>query len=310
LGQGIVVTREIGYDVVTCGGELFGQLPERFRYPGARTIWQNTLATQEAIMRATTLVLLSAVLVPFGVRAQTESQPLDKQVHVQDGGTRVMLESIAVPPMANAPFTLTLQTEWVRSLDGGGTITLVNERRIARDILGRIYEERWMLVPKNGRAKSHMTTIQIADPTNHTLYNCFFDGPHICALTTYSETTSTVYKVDGPPTGPLPNDTGYATREDLGHEFIAGVDTVGTRESVVYNPGVFGNDEKVTVSREYWNAAQLGIDLLSKRSDFQSGTQTFTVTNLDLAEPASQLFELPEGFKVSDRRTTAAVAPN
>lgn len=262
-------------------------------------------------MRAATFVFLSAVLVPLGVHAQTESQPLDKQVRVQDGGTRVMLESIAVPPMANAPFTLTLQTGWVRSLEGGGgTITLVNERRIARDSLGRIYQERWMLVPKNGRAKSHMTTIQIADPNNHTLHNCFFDGPHICALTTYSETTSTVYKVDGPPTGPLPNDTGYATREDLGHEFIAGVDTVGTRESVVYNPGVFGNDEKVTVSREYWNAPQLGIDLLSKRSDFQSGKQTFTVTTLDLAEPAAQLFELPEGFKVSDRRTTAAVAPN
>ena len=261
-------------------------------------------------MRAATFVFLSAVFGAFTVHAQTQSPAPERQVRVQDGGTRVTLESIAIPPKANAPFTLTLQTEWVRSLEGGGTITLVNERRIARDSLGRIYEERWMLVPKNGRAKSHMTTIQIADPNEHTLYNCFFDGPHICALTTYSETTSTVYKVDGPPPGPLPNDTGFATREDLGHEFLVGVDTVGTRESVVYNPGVFGNDQKVTVSREYWFAAPLGIDLLSKRSDFQSGTQTFTVSNLDLAEPASQLFELPEGFKVSDRRTAAAVSPN
>jgi hypothetical protein len=261
-------------------------------------------------MRGATLFFLSAALIPFTVHARTQSPPVEKQVHVEDGGTREVLESIVIPPLANAPFTLTLQTEWVRALADGGTITLVNERRIARDSMGRIYEERWFLVPKNGKIKSRMTTIQIADPNNHTLYNCFFDGQHICTLVNYSATTSTVFKVDGPPPGPLPNDAGYVTRESLGNQLIANVDTVGTRESVVYNPGVFGNDQKLTVSREYWYASQLGINLLSKRSDPRFGTQAFTVTNVDLSEPASQLFDLPEGFKVVDHRPTAAAPPN
>jgi hypothetical protein len=38
---------------------------------------------------------------------------------------------------------------------------------------------------------------------------------------------------------------------------------------------------------------QLGFSLLSKRSDPRIGKQTFTVTNLALADPDPQLFELP-----------------
>jgi hypothetical protein len=264
-------------------------------------------------MRRAALIVLSAVFMPFALPAQSPSQsqsPPEKQVHVEDGGAREVLESIVIPPMVNAPFTLTLQTEWVRGLSDSGTITLINERRIARDSNGRIYQERWLLVPKNGKVKSRMNVIQIADPNNHTLYNCFFDGPHVCSLLDYTASTSTGYKVDGPPPGPLPNDAGTVTRETLGNDVIAGVDTVGTRENIIYNPGVFGNDQKITVSREYWYAAQLGINLLSKRSDPRFGTQTFTAASVDLSEPAPQLFDLPEGFEVVDHRATAAPATN
>lgn len=256
-------------------------------------------------------------LVPFvvslplasGLQAQTplaaspQKQAQTQSVYsVQDGGTRTMMESIVIQPKPNAPFTSALQTEWSRTLADGGEITLVNERRIARDTNGRIYQERWYLVPKNGEQKSYMTAIQISDPDNHTLYTCR-PQTHVCELTLYGPTTSTAYQVAGPATGPLPNEQGNAIHDDLGHQLISGVDTVGTRESTTYNEGVFGNNRKLTVSREFWYAPQLGINLLSKRSDPRSGTQTFTIVNLSLAEPAAQLFEVPEGFSVVDRRT-------
>jgi hypothetical protein len=260
-------------------------------------------------VRRSALFLLSALFVPFVLPAQSQP-PAEKQVHVEDGGTRQILESIVIPPMLNAPFTLTLQTEWVRGLSDSGTITLDNERRIARDSNGRIYQERWLLVPKNGKVKSRMNAIQIADPNAHTLYTCFIDSQHICTLLNYTASPSTTYSVDGPAPGPLPRDAGFVTRENLGNDLIAGVYTVGTRESIVYNPGVFGNDQKITVSREYWYAAQLGINLLSKRSDPRFGTQTFTVTSVDLGEPPPQLFDLPEGYKVVDHRPTAGDQQN
>jgi hypothetical protein len=250
------------------------------------------------------LIAFLAVLCPIVLISQTSLQyGGTRQVLAQDGGTRQVLESIVVPPKPNSPFVTTLHTEWVRGSSDNGTITFVNNRRIARDSSGRIYQERWFLVPKNGSVDSQMNAIQISDPSEHTLYTCLLlVSPKVCTLTTYSPTTSTVYSVVGPPVGPLPNNAGYVTREDLGHQTLLGVDTVGSREIVTYNPGVIGNDRKINLTREYWYAEQLGIDLLSKRSDPSFGDQIFTVTEINLSEPDVHLFDLPQGFKVVDHR--------
>lgn len=253
------------------------------------------------------VIIIGAFIMLFAAaQTLTSQQPLQNTsqqvVHVEDGGVRGTMESIVVPPKPNVPFTLILSTEWVQALADGGNITLVNQRRIARDSKGRIYQERWLLVPKNGKAESRMNVIQIADPNAHVLYNCFFDGTHICRQLSYTATASTIYNMAGPPSGPLPDGAGEAIREDLGHQSIFGVETTGTRETVIYNPNVFGNDHKVAVEREFWFSPQLGINLVSKRSDPRSGTQNFTVTTLDTSEPDERLFELPEGFKIVDDR--------
>jgi hypothetical protein len=243
--------------------------------------------------------------------ASQETKRTVQQYTVADGGVRETLESIVIPPKAQAPFTLTLETEWVKALNDGGTITLVNKRQIARDAAGRIYQERWFLVPKNGKAESRMTAIQIADPNTHTLYNCFpLAREHTCELTEYAPSTTAIYKMEGPPTGPLPGDQGNAIHEELGKQFIAGMETVGTRDSLIYNPGVFGNDRTLTMEREFWYSVQLGINLLSIRSDPRIGKQTFTVTTVVLGEPDAALFELPAGFKVVDRRQSAPPEAN
>ena len=253
-------------------------------------------------MLRATLVILLAVFSPAVVCSQTTAEDGGtRQVQAQDGGTRQVLESIVIPPKANAPFLATLHTDWVRGSPDSGTITLVNVRRIARDASGRIYQERWFLVPKN--VKSQMNAIQISDPSAHTLYTCMLlITPKVCTLTYYSPSTATVYNVTGVPAGPLANDAGYVTREDIGHQVILGVDTAGTRETVTYNPGVIGNDQKINLTREYWYADQLGINLLSKRTDPSFGTQLFTITEITLSEPDAELFELPKGFKVVDHR--------
>jgi len=95
-------------------------------------------------MRAcTVLVLASASLAPVSLMAQVQGAPQTAQgnaprVHVEDGGVTEMMESIVVSAKPQAPFRLTLETEWVRMLGDGGTITSVNTRRIARDAAGRV----------------------------------------------------------------------------------------------------------------------------------------------------------------------------
>ena len=89
-----------------------------------------------------------------------------------DGQGREVLESIHVPPIPHAPFSLTLATEWTRPLLQGGTFTVFNSRPIKRDSNGRIYEERWLLMPKGNNARPQMSYIQIYDPSAETFLEC------------------------------------------------------------------------------------------------------------------------------------------
>jgi hypothetical protein len=237
--------------------------------------------------------------------AQMPGQQRRNAMRHSDGGVRETLESIVVTPVPNAPFTLTLQTEWVRNMGDAGTFTLANQRRIARDGKGRIYEERWALVPKSGKIESYMTAIQLADPIQHTLHTCMMDGQHVCHVTYCSDSTTLPHEVRETRTTTLPDDVGFITREDLGDGSTEGIETIGTRVITIYNPGVMGNDNRFTVEHEYWYSPRLGINLVSEVNDPRFGTQTFTATNLDPSEPDPSLFQMPKGFSAVDERNRA-----
>lgn len=216
-----------------------------------------------------------------------------------DGGVTETLQSIYIPPLVGAPFTATIHTEWVRPLPGGGSITVVNERHVARDGRGRIYEERWLLVPKDTGVKSQMNVIQIADPNRHTLYNCFVFERRCTLL---AEPAMSTFHPPVIPPGPIGENKGYATQLDLGARSIAGMETTGTRETTTLLPGTFGNDRPLVTTREFWQAAQIGVNVLSTLDDPRIGRQTFTLSDISLNEPDPQLFRLPQGYEILDRR--------
>jgi len=258
-------------------------------------------------MRVTSLMLLTLIMsaMPFYVLAQTESKPQPPVIQVADGGTTGRMESIFIPPIANAPFSLTLATEWSRPLGNGGTFTLANQRHIVRDGKGRIYQERWLLVPKGSKIQSRMDVVQITDPMQHTWLNCGVQEK-VCELLTYSLVPDMVYKPAIGTTGPLPDGTGFRQHEDLGLSNSNGVNTTGYRETLTLNPGVLGNDRPMITTREFWYSSQLGINLISKIDDPQNGKQAFEVKELTTSEPDPRFFEAPEGYKVVDRRKSAA----
>ena len=93
-------------------------------------------------------------------------------VHAPDGGTMERIQSIDIPPLPNAPFTATVNTEWTRLLEDGTTTLVRNSRRIARDAQGRVFQERRMFVPGDV-SKAALTEIRIfPDPTTHTVFVC------------------------------------------------------------------------------------------------------------------------------------------
>jgi hypothetical protein len=77
--------------------------------------------------------------------------------------------------MPNAPFTPTVNTEWIRQLPDGSNITLKNHRTIARDAQGRVFQERRYFVPDDGKHESTITQIEISDPA--TLTSATFAAP-------------------------------------------------------------------------------------------------------------------------------------
>ena len=230
------------------------------------------------------------IVSPAVCRAQNRGE----RPRPHDGGVQERLVSILIPAVPGAPFSATVSTESVRMLADGSRITLVNHRGIARDGAGRIFQERRLLVPPDGEHESVITQTEISDPVAHELYICKPDE-QVCQLESYS-----------PPffagTPSAINLAQKNSREDLGKEFIGGLEAAGTRETTVVEPGVIGNDSELHIIREYWYSPQLSINLSSKLQDPRIGTQDFELSNIIQGEPDPKLFKVPPGSQVIDLR--------
>ncbi len=250
------------------------------------------------------LALTAVTLLTLPLLAQhTDPAPIDRVQHVArlqqpppDGGTTEVLQSIFIPPLPDAPFTLTLATEWVRPLGtDGNTVTLTNERHIARDHAGRVYQERVLLAPPGIPLEGRTNLLQLADPATHSYLNCFLTARRCNKL---------------PYNAPLaPPDLSVGTsklkgateqRTDMGRNVIEGVEVTGIRVATTIDAGQFGNAKPVTFVREFWYSPALGINLRSSRDDPRFGKQTFTVTALTRGEPDPALWNVPADFAVAD----------
>jgi len=240
------------------------------------------------------LICFAALSVPAAF-----AQASDEVTHAPDGGTREMLVSIFIPPLANAPFTATVNTEWTRHLENGTTITIKNRRTVARDGAGRIYEERRYLSPDGDKHQTAIRQLEFSDPTSHEIYICN-PSTHVCELNNYFASASMA-------TAAVPGfEANDLKREDLGHDTIGSLDTLGTRETTTIAPGTIGNDLPLARVKEFWYSPQLGVNLVVNRVDPRTGTANFRVTDISLGQPDPKLFAPPSDFSVVDARRNTA----
>lgn len=242
-------------------------------------------------------------------RAQEALKPL-QPMHAPDGGTVERFTSIAIPARPDAPFTATVNTEWIRNLPDGSNITLKNHRSVARDAHGRIFEERAWFVPDDGKHESVVYQVEMSDPATHERYVCRI-AEHVCRVQNYVAS-----EFAGPRAAGSPVKQGGAGVESLGTQVIAGVETVGTRETTLIETGTIGNQSPILERREFWYSPKLGVNLITKREEARFNSQeNFEVTNLNLGEPDTKLFTPPDGFKILDlrnppERPAAATSPD
>lgn len=141
-----------------------------------------------------------------------------------DGGTREVLVSILIPSVPNAPFSASVSTESIRQLPDGGRITLVNHRAIARDSAGRIFQERRLLVPEDGKHESVVTQTEISDPVAHALYICKPDEK-VCQLEFYSAPIFTEPGASNLTEKKGPGESGEAVHRRFGNRRDSGDDS-------------------------------------------------------------------------------------
>lgn len=238
----------------------------------------------------------SFLLAHFGAHSLF-AQQTEMAGHAPDGDSFERIINITIPPVQHAPFTSVVTAEWTKTLEDGSTVTRENRRIVVRDGNGRIFQERRWLVPKDSQADSFLMRTEISDPATHIKYFCR-PQEKVCSLLNY----------EGPPadvvdqTGSQGEGKMVLTSEDLGKSNVSGVDVVGTRETRVIAAGVLGNDRPLSITKEFWYSPQLGLNMLVKRTDPRFGVQTFTVTEVGLAEPDPKYFQLPAGYTVRDMR--------
>jgi hypothetical protein len=240
------------------------------------------------------IAVLLVLFLSTGRVALVNAQQLQ---HAPDGGTREMLTSVAVPPVPNAPFSATVQTEWTKYLADGTTQFTQNHRRIARDSVGRVFQERTTFGPQGSPIASQVWRTELAEPSTRTVAYCE-SRTHVCELRPYA----------GPPTPPaasLANRPGFVS-ETLGSQMLSGLDLIGTRETQTISPRVAGSDRPIVVVKEFWYSPQLGVNVLTTRDDPRSGREVFTVTDIRWGEPDSSLFALPANARVVDLRGVPA----
>ena len=93
---------------------------------------------------------------------------------------------------------------------------------------------------------------------------------------------------------------GETTTVALEPQTIEGVRAEGTRTTVMIPAGAIGNELPIEIVSERWYSPELKTVVLSRRHDPRFGETVFRLANLIRSEPATELFEIPAGYRIDE----------
>src|SRR5271163_3398548 len=206
-----------------------------------------------------------------------------------------------------APFSATATSETTETLTDGTVIHRTAQLSLYRDSQGRSRRELTASgfgpLAASGTPK---TMVMISDPVAgaHFMLDSTNKVAHEMAMRTPSATsdaTDTFHqKMEAREASE--EAAGLLKKESLGTQVIDGVSAEGTRITKTIPAGKIGNDKAIQIVSERWYSPDLQIVVKSTRTDPQSGTTTYSVTNLQKAEPAATLFAVPSDYTVEAGR--------
>jgi TonB family protein len=232
------------------------------------------------------VVLLVLVSLPARSHAQT-TDPASVSV-TAEGRVTEWVYSLRIPAVRNLPFSAKVELETVSQLQDGTLISHKTYNLDARDSAGRTHNEIRNWINAEGE-EPRLTRVELYDPATRTRTDLF-------PLTKLARqwVGGVTAQVNAGPATPKPE----TTKEEIGTDTMEGLTVKGVRVTQTYPAGAMGNDRPLVIVTEYWYAAELRLNLLTKRTDPRYGAQTVRVTGMLRAEPDPSLFAIGEDYRV------------
>ncbi len=207
-----------------------------------------------------------------------------------------------------APFSATSNSETTQTLQDGTVIHRTSTGSLSRDSEGRSRREITFngVGPLAAEGGAH-TMVSISDPVAgaHLMLNPEKKVAHKMTFHAHGGADANGDKADAFHQKMEAREqadiaSGALKTESLGTQMMNGVNAQGTRTTRTIAAGKIGNDKAIQVVSERWYSPDLQMVVKSTRSDPRFGTTTFSLTNIQKAEPAAALFTVPSNYTVKE----------
>jgi hypothetical protein len=201
--------------------------------------------------------------------------------------------------VTGAPYSADVSNQSVQTLSDGNTIQRSTTGHIARDSAARTWSQETITGGPLGQQGPVVVTF-INDPVAGYAY-VLNANTKIATRRALPKPPSGAPASGNHPNGPRgPRDSANTTTTDLGTQTIAGVTAQGKSITHTVPAGAMGNAQPIVSTSETWYSPDLQVIVLAKRNDVRMGQSTYSLTNIQRAEPAASLFQVPSDYTIQD----------
>jgi hypothetical protein len=204
--------------------------------------------------------------------------------------------------VTGVPYSATATDQSSQALVDGNTIQRTTTAQVARDSRGRTYTQQTMTGGPWAAEGSPKTVVFISDPVAGYSYVLHPEKKVAIRRPTRTprEGTGSSTKFGGRPHHG-PGSEKDVTETNLGAKDISGVGTAQGKSITHTIPaGEIGNAQPIVSTSEIWYSPDLQIVVSSKRNDPRTGESTYTLSNIQRAEPNPSLFQVPSDYTIQD----------
>ena len=239
------------------------------------------------------LLVIAIALASCGVSPHAQSQ---EEAGVSNKGMAWVVTGL--------PCTVEYLSTNTQTLSNGTRIISTQRSRAIRDSQGRVRTE--MYPPSTARKKSDEPDfVYILDPVAQRKVN--LSSRTKIALVTEERIPVLRPSSPLPVESQSPNPGGASqpshpesTKEAIPGKAFNGLEAAGTRTTLTFPVGWVGNDQPIRNTTDVYISRALHILVFSQSESVLNGDDVMEITQLDRGEPDSSLFQIPDGYAVTE----------